>query len=520
METGDNATARAVELLEDAEAAGDWKSVADLAARYVLRLYLGHHDEFVALVQKIAADVPSDYPALFVIHPAAGVAMRSSRGLDTAPLDSYSGVPGEEQATVALLKLIAARASGDIVTAVSFAKHLEALTGRGMGGNPLDPTGPLWFFHDHIGFTLLCAGDVAGALRNFVTARQYAETFGNLTYQRISLGHLALARAVSGSIGEADRALQLAMQIPMPSGQFEAVAIGTESVAAALISVECMSADAEMQVAALAEAETFATVWPFVFLARSRHLLATHRPEEALELARSTAAAHVVQPGTFAANELVASRVYAHLALADAAGAFELIESQVRPGVAIRIASLNASIYASDFAEAARMYRDISRETQLTPSERIHLQVLRVSMLTAQHAAVPRELAEQVANTATSRGSRRLISSLPAQAIDIVRSELAGESLTTLDNGTEGLRFLPARGMRPRLTPAEMRVLHALPSTASVAEVAQMLDLSVNTVKTQQRKLYRKLGVESRSEAVVAGAHFGFLDEGAAALLD
>ena len=52
------------------------------------------------------------------------------------------------------------------------------------------------------------------------------------------------------------------------------------------------------------------------------------------------------------------------------------------------------------------------------------------------------------------------------------------------------------------LTERERTVLRYLASTLSTAEIASELYLSVNTVKTHQRSLYRKLGVARRRDAV------------------
>jgi ATP/maltotriose-dependent transcriptional regulator MalT len=52
------------------------------------------------------------------------------------------------------------------------------------------------------------------------------------------------------------------------------------------------------------------------------------------------------------------------------------------------------------------------------------------------------------------------------------------------------------------LTHGETRVLHYLPTNLSAREIAGELYLSVNTVKTHQRHLYRKLGACSRTQAV------------------
>jgi LuxR family maltose regulon positive regulatory protein len=52
------------------------------------------------------------------------------------------------------------------------------------------------------------------------------------------------------------------------------------------------------------------------------------------------------------------------------------------------------------------------------------------------------------------------------------------------------------------LTHGENRVLHYLPTNLSAREIAGQLCLSVNTVRTHQRHLYRKLGARSRTQAV------------------
>lgn len=59
---------------------------------------------------------------------------------------------------------------------------------------------------------------------------------------------------------------------------------------------------------------------------------------------------------------------------------------------------------------------------------------------------------------------------------------------------------------------AETTVLELLPSDLSLREIAAQLYLSLNTVKTHARALYRKLGVSSREEAVLRATALGLLD--------
>jgi LuxR family maltose regulon positive regulatory protein len=65
------------------------------------------------------------------------------------------------------------------------------------------------------------------------------------------------------------------------------------------------------------------------------------------------------------------------------------------------------------------------------------------------------------------------------------------------------------------LTPAELRLLHKLPTHLSFREIAEESFVSANTVKTQARSIYRKLGVSSRAEAVACARTAGLLEESA-----
>ena len=71
----------------------------------------------------------------------------------------------------------------------------------------------------------------------------------------------------------------------------------------------------------------------------------------------------------------------------------------------------------------------------------------------------------------------------------------------------------PGELTRPRetLTQGESRVLRYLPSNLSAREIAGELYLSLNTVKTHQRHLYRKLDVRNRTQAVERARALGLL---------
>lgn len=56
-------------------------------------------------------------------------------------------------------------------------------------------------------------------------------------------------------------------------------------------------------------------------------------------------------------------------------------------------------------------------------------------------------------------------------------------------------------------------MLRALTSGASLPVIADELNVSQNTLKTQLRSIYRKLGAHNRTEAMEQAARHGLLPE-------
>lgn len=63
----------------------------------------------------------------------------------------------------------------------------------------------------------------------------------------------------------------------------------------------------------------------------------------------------------------------------------------------------------------------------------------------------------------------------------------------------------------PRLTQREQQVLELVAKGFSYAEIADTLDISVNTVTSYIKQIYRKLSVNSRGEAVFEASQMGLL---------
>jgi len=71
----------------------------------------------------------------------------------------------------------------------------------------------------------------------------------------------------------------------------------------------------------------------------------------------------------------------------------------------------------------------------------------------------------------------------------------------------------PRRKLAGDLSDRELAVLRLLPGEASLREIASSLYLSLNTVKTHSRSIYRKLDASSREQAVARGRELGLLEQ-------
>lgn len=70
------------------------------------------------------------------------------------------------------------------------------------------------------------------------------------------------------------------------------------------------------------------------------------------------------------------------------------------------------------------------------------------------------------------------------------------------DNGEEATSSLQTNSFVEPLTGRELEILHLLSSHLPTPEIAHMLSLSVNTVRTHIKNVYAKLGVHNRTTAI------------------
>jgi LuxR family maltose regulon positive regulatory protein len=223
--------------------------------------------------------------------------------------------------------------------------------------------------------------------------------------------------------------------------------------------------------------------------------------------------------------------------------AVERPEARERPGGYVAALGLLAAIDAEDgrpagaeaWARQAIGYAEETGQANLWPVALAHLGLASALASTGHLAEAEREAA---------RGERLRRTPQPtaahAHALLVLAEVRAARSKLThaardLERARATINELPDPGRLPALaatvdktlnvgpvsrlqslieqpSDGELAVLRCLDSDLSQREIGAQLYLSVNTIKTHTRELYRKLGVHSRSAAVTRAATLGLLD--------
>jgi LuxR family maltose regulon positive regulatory protein len=202
--------------------------------------------------------------------------------------------------------------------------------------------------------------------------------------------------------------------------------------------------------------------------------------------------------------------VYAELLrrAGDLTQAAEVLAGLRRTATATTHALTHLHLAAGEVTTAERKLSSFPLE-RATPRERVDGAVLRVLIGAAQDREAAARSLEDALLAAAPLGMRRpfLIESADLRSLLGDRIEagtiMAGFAVDLLHR-MSGQQTRPAAStaLVDALTEREHVVLRYLGSTVSNAEIAHQLYLSVNTVKTHQRMIYRKLGADGRRDAV------------------
>lgn len=357
--------------------------------------------------------------------------------------------------------------------------------------------------YSHLGATLYYGGHTDEALGAFehglaeVPRQGYPHGFMNLAM-------LAGIHALQGNLRESTRYL-VAARAPEWSESTRSMYPGTYyRIAEATVSLERFDAPtARQHLEAMVHDRFTIEHWIPIALTEALTDFVDGRPGEALARLDAFAASRQKEGrSTAAKNQLAPTRALLQLALQNPAAAVAILDRDAAPGSARDIARARTDLVLGQHGAALHRIRRLAgtRLTLRSGAEAATLELACLLRISDQLRARP--VLEHLGATLAASGQRLPLALLPSGDFDRVRTALRDAGYTHILDDLPATALIPEVGGERLLSEREHAVLQALVNTPSNATIAKELVVSVNTVKTQLRSIYRKLGVSNRDEAI------------------
>ncbi|MEV0552200.1 LuxR C-terminal-related transcriptional regulator [Streptomyces sp. NPDC050597] len=516
------------ETLGHGATAGDWEFTAgalvdDLA---IGQLFTGlRSDHLAELFSGMGPEATS--PATDLVRAARELARsdldhglahlrhaeQSLAGEERTP--AGDGPPGLAAARLscALLETLAARLTGSPARAETAAERAGELQ-QEVPAQLLDAHPELAaLLSTHLGSTRLWAGrfeDAHDALNTAVACSGGAST---ALPREESLGHLALIDYLNGWPGRAERKALAAITETERFSLREESGSGIELLVLAAVAVDRNELDQAQALLDAAADSQHAMRDPVTragrALATSRLLLARGETHAALEAAEPAVPAGVVSPWSEAHKALVTSA--AHLAEGRPGTAADLLQGVPGDQPACVVGAARAQLAAGRAVEALGLLDQVRPEGRIGPAVTVRASLVRARAadLAGDSATVRRLVAHALHEARRERLRRPFLEAGPWIRPLLGTVPLRGLAAGWLTPGPPPCDAPRARpGDQPpapvveELSGREHDVLERLAQMMSTEEIAADLYVSVNTVKTHLKSVYRKLAVNRRHDAV------------------
>lgn len=279
-----------------------------------------------------------------------------------------------------------------------------------------------------------------------------------------------------------------------------------EQIAAALLAIDRLESDVALDILVDIEASTAPNeLWALTLYAQGSLALLTHTPMDGLRRIKAEIRKHPELHAGYNAVLVNAIRADLELALGD----FDRARNLVADSTHLFTAPVHARmrLLTGDPAGSEALVHHYGTDPNCTPRQAMELAVLGAAAACALgRDTEARPHLDRAIALSQQTGLLRpftMVSPLMARHLGSLGVDLpTAAEPTALDTAT-----YPKSKPVVRLTPRERAVLDGLIAGRSARTIAKVEFVSVNTVKTQLRSLYRKLGVNSGKDAVIAARH-------------
>jgi len=518
-----------ISAFEHAVRAEDWELATRVWAEHATLLSMSYPGRFRDALSLVPESVTAHEPGMRVAWLAIGVVAHETRiEADTtaAWLRAYGDASARALAEArgasslrdllhfAAGRLAGLRTSGRFVEAVTFAGEAGALVAQRLAAGEY-PGDRLCWFYLQAGISYRTVGDEVQAVRAYTLAWEYAARSQVPVIEANAAASLALiytykldrrrARLWLGRKGSIDTRHQWSSHLVEIPG----------ILAGALQKLDDLDSDGtRAELRRVEDATASLDAWQVIAYVHAQHALYFGDPAAALTELDDALRAHQPQPAgqEVAFSILTRSAVDLLIAAGRRRDAEAILGAQPdNPLLSVPVARISS--LAGDYQGARSIVRESVWQSRRRPRDRIELLV--IDALAAMHLG-DRDGAStslrRAIDAARASGYLRGLAAIPLAELDalLTFSDLA----VTAD---ERIRLAGSRRADPHspapvaLTDRERALLDALDAGTPRQQIASALFVSVNTVNTQMRGLYRKLGVRSRDEALAAARRLDVL---------
>ena len=355
----------------------------------------------------------------------------------------------------------------------------------------------------HVGTTQYYSGQVESALETFEKGMAespptgYSPGFANIAMT-------AGIHALRGDIHEAMASIELAQDEQWTAQQRSWYPGTFYRVAQAIVALEQFdAARARDQLAAMTHDRRTIEHWRAIASTEALVDLVAGRPSAGLAGIDAFAALRGAEGrGMAARRELAPCRALLHIALGDLTTASAVLR-QLEPGSVHRHVGLARVELALGNTGAALQQVRRAAGSPMDSRTRAEALALEAAALLRFSSGPRRETAvDQLGELLRATGQRLAVALVPVDDFPAVRDALDGAGFGDVLAGVPARSLLLPLPEGEALSKRELAVLEVYLRTPRVPQVAEELGVSVNTVKSQIRSIYRKLDVSTRDEAI------------------
>lgn len=510
------------EALPHAADAGDWEHTAN---QFVEELAIGRlltgldAERLDRLFSRMPPETPG--PAADLVRAARELTRHDvDRGLGhlrRAEENLHNGGPPSEalRLSCALLRVLAARMIGSADLAEAAAQDVEAAE-RAIPSERLEPHLELRaLMLTDLGSAQLWAGRFDAARSTLSAAIQLSDGPDTAFPRHEGLSRLALIDFLRGWPDRAERHARRAVAEAEHGGLPPAARTGVTQLVLAAVALdrdELGAAHAHLEEASASSAAPHDPIVRVgLALLRSRLLLAKGKPKAALhvldELEKPQAA---IEPSPWVDDRTTLARATVHLAEGRPEAAVEILENGGTAGPESVVAAARARVALGSGEEALGLLDALPAGQGDGPAITTRVLLARAQAADAlgNGSAAHRLTARALAMARPERLRRPFLEAGPWLRHLVRRQPVLARGHDWLPPAVVGhvpvnrTHELGPHSMPEPLSEREHEVLERLAQTMSTEDIAADLQLSVNTVKTHLKNVYRKLAATRRGEAV------------------